>query len=48
MNYLFIFAGIQNLAQNTVPLNDKGSEATEISLNFIDLAFKGGWIMIQY
>ncbi|RUT77947.1 MotA/TolQ/ExbB proton channel family protein [Ancylomarina longa] len=46
MNYLLIFAGIQNLAQSTTPINDKGAEATEISLNFIDLAFKGGWIMI--
>ncbi len=46
MNYLLILAGIQTAAQNEALLEEQGAEATEISLNFIDLAFKGGWIMV--
>ncbi|BAX79230.1 MotA/TolQ/ExbB proton channel family protein [Labilibaculum antarcticum] len=46
MNYLLILAGIQTAAQNEALLEGQGAEATEISLNFIDLAFKGGWIMV--
>ncbi len=46
MNYLLILAGIQTVAQNEALLEGQGAEATEISLNFIDLAFKGGWIMV--
>lgn len=46
MNYLLILAGIQTAAQNEALLKEPGVEATEISLNFIDLAFKGGWIMV--
>ncbi|MDM8160526.1 MotA/TolQ/ExbB proton channel family protein [Labilibaculum sp. K2S] len=46
MNYLLILAGIQTAAQNEALLEGQGTEATEISLNFIDLAFKGGWIMV--
>ncbi|MDQ1770905.1 MotA/TolQ/ExbB proton channel family protein [Labilibaculum sp. A4] len=46
MNYLLILAGIQTVAQNEALLEGQGTEATEISLNFIDLAFKGGWIMV--
>ncbi|WP_320018015.1 MotA/TolQ/ExbB proton channel family protein [Labilibaculum manganireducens] len=46
MNYLLILAGIQTAAQNEAILEGQGTEATEISLNFIDLAFKGGWIMV--
>ncbi|PKQ65482.1 biopolymer transporter ExbB [Labilibaculum filiforme] len=46
MNYLLILAGIQTVAQNEALLEEQGAEATEISLNFIDLAFKGGWIMV--
>jgi len=46
MNYLSMFAGLQNIAQNEAIISDKGAGASEITLNFIDLAFKGGWIMI--
>ena len=46
MNYLLILAGIQASAQIDTPIVEEGAEATEISLNFIDLAFKGGWIMV--
>jgi biopolymer transport protein ExbB len=46
MNYLLILAGIQTAAENEALIDQQGAEATEISLNFIDLAFKGGWIMI--
>lgn len=46
MNYILLFAGIQSLAQNENPVTEQGAEASEITLNFIDLAFKGGWIMI--
>ncbi len=46
MNYLLILAGIQASAQVETPIVEQGTEATEISLNFVDLAFKGGWIMV--
>ncbi len=46
MNYLLILAGIQASAQIETPIVEQGTEATEISLNFVDLAFKGGWIMV--
>ena len=46
MNYLTMFASLQNIAQNEEIINEAGTESTEITLNFIDLAFKGGWIMI--
>lgn len=46
MNYLLILAEVQTVAQNEALLKEQGAEATEISLNFIDLAFKGGWIMV--
>ncbi len=46
MNYLTMFASLQNIAQNEEIINEVGTESTEITLNFIDLAFKGGWIMI--
>jgi len=46
MNYLLILAGVQEMAQNEAALEKQGAEATEITLNFVDLAFKGGWIMV--
>ncbi|WP_372750893.1 MotA/TolQ/ExbB proton channel family protein [Labilibaculum sp.] len=46
MNYLLILAGIQTAVENEALIDQQGAEATEISLNFIDLAFKGGWIMV--
>lgn len=46
MNYLLILAGIQGLAQNETPIEIEGAEATEITLNYIELAYKGGWIML--
>ena len=46
MNYLSMFAGLQSMAQNEEIISETGAEASEITLNFIDLAFKGGWIMI--
>ena len=41
-----MFAGLQNIAQSDEIIKEVGTESTEITLNFIDLAFKGGWIMI--
>lgn len=46
MNYLMMFANFQDVAQNEDIINEAAVEPTEITLNFIDLAFKGGWIMI--
>lgn len=46
MNYLWMFAGLQGMAQNEEIISETGAETSEITLNFIDLAFKGGWIMI--
>ncbi|MGZ2371158.1 MotA/TolQ/ExbB proton channel family protein [Ancylomarina sp. YFZ004] len=46
MNYLSMLAGLQNIAQNEDIISKTGTKSTEITLNFIDLAFKGGWIMI--
>ena len=46
MNFLSIYAGLQEMAQNELPIEQQGAEATELTLNFVDLAFKGGWIMI--
>ena len=34
------------MAQNEEIISETGAESSEITLNFIDLAFKGGWIMI--
>ncbi len=36
----------ETMAQNEIPVENEGAEVTELSLNFIDLAVKGGWIMI--
>ncbi len=41
-----MFANFQDVAQNEDIINEAAVEPTEITLNFIDLAFKGGWIMI--
>lgn len=46
MNYLTMFAAFQNIAQNEEIIKDVGAESSEITLNFLDLAFKGGWIML--
>ncbi len=41
-----MFAAFQNIAQNEEIIKDVGAESSEITLNFLDLAFKGGWIML--
>lgn len=46
MNYLSLITGAQEMVQNELPIEDQSAEATELTLNFVDLAFKGGWIMI--
>lgn len=40
MNYLSLIAGVQEMAQNELPIEGQGAEATELTLNFVDLAFK--------
>ena len=41
-----MFSAFQNIAQNEEIIKEVGAESSEITLNFLDLAFKGGWIML--
>ncbi len=43
MNNLILLA---STVQTALPAGETAGQPTEITLNFLDLAFKGGWIMI--